>query len=66
MRDEYDFSKGERGKFYNPKAKKNLPVYLDAEVLDYFAAKAKAKGIELNAMVNDLLKKDIALIEGVK
>lgn len=66
MREEYDFSKGERGKFYNPDAKKNLPVYLDAEVLDYFAAKAKAKGVELNAMVNDLLKKDIALIEGVK
>ncbi|AJQ97863.1 MAG: hypothetical protein H6999_05075 [Hahellaceae bacterium] len=66
MRDEYDFSKGERGKFFNPNAKKNLPVYLEAEVLDYFAEKAKAKGVELNALVNDLLKKDIALIEGVK
>jgi len=66
MREEYDFSKGERGKFYNPNAQKNLPVYLDADVLDYFSAKAKAKGIELNTMVNDLLKKDIALIEGVK
>jgi len=66
MRDEYDFSKGERGKFYNPNAKKNLPVYLETEVLEYFSAKAKAKGVELNTMVNDLLKKDIALIEGVK
>ena len=66
MREEYDFSKGERGKFFNPNAKNNLPVYLDAEVLDYFAAKAKAKGVELNTMVNDLLKKDIALIEGFK
>ncbi|WP_211233703.1 hypothetical protein [Zooshikella ganghwensis] len=66
MRDEYDFSKGERGKFFNPEAKKNLPVYLDAEVLEYFAARAEAKGIELNTMVNELLKKDIALIEGVK
>ncbi len=66
MREEYDFSKGERGKFYKPNATMNLPVYLDTDVLDYFSAKAKAKGIELNAMVNDLLKKDIALIEGVK
>ncbi|RDH41952.1 hypothetical protein B9G39_26230 [Zooshikella ganghwensis] len=66
MRDEYDFSKGERGKFFNPEAKKNLPVYLEAEVLEYFAARAEAKGIELNTMVNELLKKDIALIEGVK
>ena len=66
MREEYDFSKGERGKFYKPNAILNLPVYLDNEVLDYFSAKAKAKGVELNTMVNDLLKKDIALIEGVK
>ena len=66
MREEYDFSNGERGKFFSPNAKKNLPVYLDAEVLDYFTDKAKAKGVELNAMVNDLLKKDIALIEGIK
>ncbi|MCU7944724.1 MAG: hypothetical protein KZQ87_18805 [Candidatus Thiodiazotropha sp. (ex Cardiolucina cf. quadrata)] len=66
MRDEYDFSKGERGKFYNANAKYNLPLYLEADVLDYFSAKAKAKGIELNTLVNDLLKKDIDLIEGVK
>jgi len=66
MSDEYGFSKGERGKFHNPNSKTNLPIYLDTEVMDYFAAKAKAKGVEVNVMVNDLLKKDIALIEGVK
>jgi len=66
MRDEYDFSKGERGKFYNPNAQFNLPLYLEADVLNYFTAKAKAKGVELNMLVNDLLKKDIDLIEGVK
>ena len=66
MRDEYDFSNAERGKFYNPKAKHNIPVYLDAEVLEYFEEKARAKGVELDTMVNELLKKDIALIEAVK
>lgn len=66
MRDEYDFSNGERGKFYNPNAKHNIPVYLDSEVLNYFSEKARAKGMELDTMLNDLLKKDIALIEGVK
>ena len=65
MKDEYDFSKGERGKFYNPNARHNLPIYLEAEVLDYFSKKAQAKGIEVNTMVNELLKKDIAIIEGV-
>ena len=66
MREEYGFSKGERGKYYKSNAKMNLPVYLEADVLDYFTAKAQAKGVELNVMVNGLLKKDIALIEGVK
>ncbi len=66
MREEYDFSKGERGKFYNASAQFNLPVYLEVDVQDYFTAKAKSKGIELNQMVNELLKNDIALIEGVK
>ncbi len=66
MRDEYDFSKGERGKFYHPNAKKNLPVYLDAEVFDFIAECAKAKQVEIGAMVNELLKKDIALIKAAK
>lgn len=64
MKDEYDFSKGERGKFYNPNAKINLPIYLDDEVLKYFSEKAKAKGVEINTMINERLKKDIA--EGAK
>lgn len=66
MKEEYDFSNGERGKFYRPNATLNLPVYLDADVLDYLSAKAKAKGVEVNDMVNDLLRKDIDLIEGIK
>jgi hypothetical protein len=66
MREEYNFAKAERGKFFHPDAQYNLPLYLEADVLNYFAAKAKAKGVELNVLVNDLLKKDIDLIEGVK
>ena len=66
MRDEYDFSKGERGKFYSPNAQMNFPVYLEEEVLNYFSEKAKAKGVEIGALVNDVLKKDIALIQEVQ
>jgi len=65
MKSEYDFSKAERGKFYWPGAKLSLPVYLDADVLEYLSAKAAAKGVGVNEIVNDLLRKDIALIEGV-
>lgn len=66
MRDEYDFSKGQRGKFYKQDAKLNLPVYLDEEVRSYLQRQAKAKGKELNEIVNELLKKDIDLANAVK
>ena len=59
MHEEYNFSKGERGKFYNINTTINLPVHLDNEMLDYFSAKAEAKGVELNTMLNDLLQKDM-------
>lgn len=60
---EIDFSKGTRGKFYHPGAKLNLPVYLDDQVQIRLAELANAKGIDFSALVNDLLKKDIELIE---
>ena len=36
MKKEYDFSKGERGKFFRPGAKLNLPVYLEPDLRNYF------------------------------
>ncbi len=36
MKKEYDFSKGERGKFFRPGTKLNLPVYLEPDLRDYF------------------------------
>lgn len=63
MKDHYDFSKGVRGKFYREGAAFRLPVYLDERVQNYLAAKAEARGIELAELVNDMLKKDIELIE---
>ncbi len=63
MKDHYDFSKGERGKFYQADAVFKLPVYLKQAVEAYLTQKAEAKGIDLSDLVNDLLKKDIELIE---
>jgi hypothetical protein len=63
---EIDFSEGTRGKFYRPNAKLNLPVYLEAEVQDYLAQLAARKGMSLSDLTNDLLKKEIAIIEAVK
>ena len=64
--DEIDFTAGTRGKFYRPDTKLNLPVYLNAEVLAYLPAIASRKGVELSALANDLLKKEIAILESVK
>ena len=66
MKKDYDFSKGERGKFYHPDAQLNIPVYLDSAVRTYLAARAKSKDIELNQLVNELLRKDISLIKSVE
>lgn len=66
MKEHYDFSKGTRGKFYKPDAVFRLPVYLDEKVESYLAAKADAKGIELSDLVNDLLKREIDIIEAVR
>jgi hypothetical protein len=63
MPSEIDFSKGTRGKFHQPGMRLNLPVYLDDQVQATLSALANAKGIELSTLVNDLLKKDIELIE---
>ena len=43
MRKEYDFSKGERGKFYRPDVKLNLPIYLDDEVITFIENIANKK-----------------------
>jgi len=62
MRKEYDFSKGERGKFYRPNVELNLPIYLEPDVAKFVRELAKAKKIEVQPMVNDWLRQDIALI----
>lgn len=66
MKQEYDFSKAERGKFHRPGAKLNLPVYLEDDVRNYLSREAKRKDVDVSEIVNDLLRKDIELIEGVR
>jgi hypothetical protein len=63
MRDEYDFSKAERGKFHRPDAVLAPPIHLEPEVLAFLTARAQARGVALSELVNALLKKDIELIE---
>ena len=66
MKDDYDFSKAERGRFYRPDAILAPPVHLDPDVLEFLAARAAARGVSLSELVNALLKKDIELIEAAE
>lgn len=66
MRKEYDFSKGERGKFYRKDLKLNLPVYLDEEVKEFVEKIARRKGTDINSVVNNLLRSDMLLSEAIE
>ena len=66
MKKEYDFSKGERGKFYHPETELNLPVYLEPEVAAFMRKIAGEKGINLETLVNDWLRRDIGIIQTAK
>jgi hypothetical protein len=66
MKDEYDFSKAERGRFYRPDVALTPPVHLNPDVLAFLSARAAARGISLSELVNALLKKDIELIEAAE
>jgi hypothetical protein len=62
---EIDFSGGKPGKFYRPNARLNLPVYLDADVQSYLSAIAARKGVPLSDLTNELLRKEIAILQTV-
>ncbi len=40
MKKHYDFSKGERGKFYHPEAELSIPIYLEPDVAKVFRSSA--------------------------
>ncbi len=66
MKDEYDFSTAERGKFCREGARIVPPIHLDPDVLDYLVARASARGVSLSSLVNTLLRKDIELIDAAR
>ena len=61
-----DFSGATRGKFFSKGAQLNIPLYLDAPIAAYLSERALAKGVGYAHMVNELLRKDIELIEAVR
>lgn len=63
MKKEYDFSKGQRGKFYRKGSKLNLPVYLDEKNLLFVNGLARQRKTDLSSVVNELIKGDMQLAQ---
>ena len=66
MKKQYDFSKGERGKFYSHKAQFNFPIYLDPEIAHFIGEIAERKNTDMNNVVNSLLHKNKELLDSMK
>jgi len=63
MKREYDFSKGVRGKFYRKGAELRLPIYLDAKLQKQIERLAEKNGKNVNELVNQLVQREVELIE---
>ncbi len=62
MKKEYDFSKGERGKFYRENVKLNIPIYLEPDVRSFVENIAARKGMDVETIVNQMIKRNIQLV----
>ena len=66
MKAEYDFSKGERGKFYHPDAVFSFPVYLEPDVSDFMSQLADEGDVDIQVLVNEWLRANIKLVQSVQ
>ena len=58
MLDEYDFSDGVRGRFYEPK-KIPTTLRLDNDIILYFKKLASEKKVPYQSLINALLRKEV-------
>ncbi|MDQ7042078.1 MAG: hypothetical protein Q9M34_00950 [Sulfurimonas sp.] len=63
MKEEYDFTDAQQGKFYRPIEELDIPIYLDDEIKNFFLKniKNKANDFSLNKIINSLIKQDIEI-----
>jgi len=66
MKAEYDFSIAERGKFYHAEASFSFPVYLEPDVNDFLSKLAEQKNVDVQDLVNELLRADMNLIQSIR
>lgn len=63
MKDEYDFTDAEQGKFYRPIEALDIPIYLDQDVKAFLLQNVQLgdKEFSLTKLVNSLIKQDIEI-----
>ena len=66
MKAEYDFSGGERGKFYQPNVAFSFPIYLESDLGDFLNKLAEEKNIDVQVLVNKFLRNNLELIKSTK
>jgi hypothetical protein len=66
MKKEYDFSKGERGKFYRPNVKLNLPIYLDDDVAEFVQKYARRKKVDAQTAANEILRVNKEMLQALR
>ena len=65
MKREYDYSRGVRGKFFRKGAELHLPIYVDSATRRWLERIAKQNGKPVTELVNQLLKRDVELLESL-
>jgi cytidylate kinase len=63
MKREHDFSRGEREKFYHKGAELRVPIYLDAKLQGQLERIAENQGKELSDLVDQLVRKQVELLQ---
>jgi hypothetical protein len=66
MKKEYDFSKGERGKFYRSNIRLSLPVYLDDDIAILVQQTAESKKVDIQTVVNQFLRNNKELLPTIQ
>jgi len=65
MKEEYDFSTAEQGKFYRPIDEMEIPVYLDKDVEKFFYQRTVGRDIDLKQIVDTILRKEMDLLKTI-
>jgi len=64
--EEYDCSKGVRGKFYRPNVRLNLPIYLDEDIADFVQKYAQRKKLDVQTVVNQILRSNKEMLQALR